>query len=253
MLSRLSAAAALAAACVVVLPESARAQNWVTVKGQVVFAANAQIPPQQPLKVEKDQNHCLAKGPLQDETWIVNPQNRGVRNAFVWIAVEKGQKLPIHPSLEKIQNPTVEIDQPQCAFVPRALGMRQGQTLVAKNSSPVAHNTNIQGHPVFNPGKNVIVPAGGKVEFQGFVAHPLSLSVACNIHPWMTAKVRVYDHPYFAVTDADGNFEIKLAPEGNFALGVWHEGSGWGPGGKNGTPIVIKGDHDAGKLEIKPN
>lgn len=241
----------VASALVLSAPGIVCAQNWFTIKGQIVFAGD-KIPEATPLKVDKDQDHCLAKGPILSEEWVVNPQNKGVRWAFVWLDAGKGKKMPIHPSLQELPQKEVVIDQPQCAFVPHALGMRQGQILVAKNSSPIAHNTNIQGHPLKNPGKNVIVPAGQQVLFENFVADTFPLTVSCNIHPWMTAKIRVYDHPYFAVTDADGKFELKLAPEGEYYLVVWHEGSGWGPGGRSGTRIVLDGDKDVGKLEIKP-
>ena len=39
----------------------------------------------------------------------------------------------------------------------------------------------------------------------------------------MTAHFHVMDHPFFAVTDADGKFEIPNLPEGEYTLGAWHE------------------------------
>ena len=59
------------------------------------------------------------------------------------------------------------------------------------------------------------------------VADRLPIKIECNIHPWMNGWVRVFDHPYFAVTDADGNFELKNAPAGNYRLMVWHGQGGW--------------------------
>jgi hypothetical protein len=69
----------------------------------------------------------------------------------------------------------------------------------------------------------------------------------------MKAYVRIFDHPYYAVTDQDGRFEIKLAPAGSAQLVIWHD-SGWGPGGKQGNPIVIKSNEvlDLGDLKMKP-
>jgi hypothetical protein len=70
----------------------------------------------------------------------------------------------------------------------------------------------------------------------------------------MVGWLRIFDHPYFAVTDEDGKFEIKLAPAGNYSLMSWHEAVGYGPGGRQGVPVTIKGgaDTDVGKLELKP-
>ena len=47
--------------------------------------------------------------------------------------------------------------------------------------------------------------------------------VKCDVHPWMLAHVNVFDHPFFAVTGADGGFEIKGLPAGSYTLEAWHE------------------------------
>jgi hypothetical protein len=70
----------------------------------------------------------------------------------------------------------------------------------------------------------------------------------------MSARLAVYDHPYFAITDADGKFEIKNAPAGNYRLKVYHESVGWrgGAAGANGEKITIKpGANDLGALKLK--
>jgi hypothetical protein len=72
----------------------------------------------------------------------------------------------------------------------------------------------------------------------------------------MKAWVLVSDHPYVAVTNKDGKFEIKNAPAGDYRLVVWHEDIGYlgGAKGRDGQPITIKPDAvtDLGKLKIKP-
>jgi hypothetical protein len=59
----------------------------------------------------------------------------------------------------------------------------------------------------------------------------------------MDGYVRVFDHPYFAVTDADGKFEIKNAPVGKYRIVYWHEAVGLrgGRAGRFGEPIEIAG------------
>ena len=37
----------------------------------------------------------------------------------------------------------------------------------------------------------------------------------CDVHGWMNAYVGVLDHPFFAVTDEDGKFELKGLPPGH--------------------------------------
>lgn len=227
--------------------------EWGTISGHVVLDA-AEIPAPKPITVTKDPDHCLSKGPLFSEELVVNKENKGVRWVFVWLApLNKEDKLPIHPSLKEPKQKQVEVDQPCCQFVPHALGMRQGQSLLAKNSAPVAHNIHWVGHPLKNAGGNVIVPAGQSHTIEGLQADRFPVKLSCDIHGWMSAYVRVFDHPYFAVTDADGKFEIKLAPAGDYRLVVWSD-NGWGPGGRDGTPIKVKpnGTTDPGEIKLKP-
>jgi len=48
--------------------------------------------------------------------------------------------------------------------------------------------------------------------------------VKCDAHSWMRAYVYVSEHPYVAITDASGNFEIKDLPPGKYTIRFWHEG-----------------------------
>jgi hypothetical protein len=228
---------------------------WGTVKGQVVLDADT-VPEPKKLNVDKDQNNCLAKGPLFSEELVVNKKNKGVRWVFVWLAPEKGVTKPlketIHPKLQKPKDKQVEMDQPCCQFVPHALALREGQILLAKNSSPIAHNVHWFGHPIKNPGNNVIIPAGQSLEIKDLKSDRFPVKVQCDIHGWMSAYVRVFDHPYFALTDAKGNFEIKLAPAGKYRLIAWQD-KGW-VGDREGKAIEIPagGTLDVGAIKMKP-
>lgn len=234
-----------AAPATVITPEPQGKTGWTNIKGRVVYAGNP-LPVQNPLVVNKDQAHCLEKGPILSEDLVVNPKNNGVRYTFVWLAPkEKDGKIPIHPDLQAVPKTPAVIDQPCCAFVPRALGMREGQDLIAKNPAPVTHNFHWTGHPLKNAGGNVIMPAGKDYTVKGLQADRFPIKLNCDIHPWMSGWVRVFDHPYFAVTDADGNFEIKQAPAGEFMLVTWHEAKGWlvREAGKDpGQPLTVKGE-----------
>jgi hypothetical protein len=228
--------------------------GWGTVKGQVVFAGTT--PAAKEIKVTKDEKHCLSKGPLPDESWVINKKNNGVRWVFVWLAPEpNGAALPIHPDLKAVPKEPAVMDQPCCAFIPHCMGMREGQELIIKNSAPVPHNINCTGNPKKNPGFNVLLPpTEGKYSAKDLKADRYPLNFACNIHPWMNARVAVFDHPYFAVTDENGNFEIKNAPVGKYRLKVWHESVGWkgGAAGRDGDKIEIKKDGtDLGKIDLK--
>ena len=86
-------------------------------------------------------------------------------------------------------------------------------------------------------------------------AERFPIQVTSSIRPWMTAYVRVFDHPYFAVTTADGAFEIKYAPRGELRLFVWQETTGYrtGAAGRWGEPIRPPGGRlDLGEISLQP-
>ena len=81
------------------------------------------------------------------------------------------------------------------------------------------------------------------------VAEGPPIQYKCTIHGWMTGYVRIFDHPYYAVTDADGKFEIKNAPAGKYRIVYWHEnGFQGGAQGRFGEEIEIKGP----ATDVKP-
>jgi hypothetical protein len=229
-------------------PAIDKPEPWGTIKGRVVWDEK-KLPEPKEITITRDKKAfaaCLKDGKLFSEEWVVNKDDRGVRWVFVWLApnpVENGAKpapLPVHPDFKEIKDREVVIDVPCCRFEPHALGVRKGQTLVVQNSAPVAHNFKLDGGPDY-PGANVLVPPGKNHSFDDLKASQRVIVVQCNIHPWMKAWLRVFEHPYFAVTDASGKFEIKNAPAGDFRLYVWHEETGWlNKGGKDGQPITIK-------------
>ena len=51
----------------------------------------------------------------------------------------------------------------------------------------------------------------------------MMIPVKCNVHPWMKSYVGVVDHPYFMVTGAEGTFELKDVPPGDYVIEAWHE------------------------------
>ena len=138
-------------------------------------------------------------------------------------------------------------------FEPHGLAIREGQIIVAKNSAEFAHNVDWGG--IRQQGANQLVPPGGKYEIK-MKASEYQVTIKCGIHPWMKAWVRVFDHPYFAVTDEDGKFEIKTAPAGDWRIVIWHDEAGWRnqETRKMGDPIKVKVKDvtDLGDLKIEP-
>ena len=81
-------------------------------------------------------------------------------------------------------------------------------------------------------------------------ARPAAGSFSCAIHPWMRGVVRVFDHPYFAVTDTDGNWEIPHAPAGRYRIVYWHETAGY-RGERNGETVIVEGEGVLPEVEFE--
>ncbi len=232
-----------------------RAENgkWANLRGTVIWDGPAPVQPKIVPGVNKDVC-ALDKEPLEED-YIINPKNKGLKNVFVWLrpdGAKKGDPFPvdkIHPALLKPASPTAEIDQPCCRFIPHVLAARAGQTMIIKNSAPIAHNGKWSSKE--NGDINPLIPAGGEYKLpKPLVFEPGEIPLQCSIHGWMKAHVRVFDHPYYAVTDADGNWEIKNAPVGKFSVFVHHPATGWlnGAAGNKGQTMEIK----PGDIAIDP-
>jgi plastocyanin len=117
----------------------------------------------------------------------------------------------------------VVIDQRKMQFIPHVVAVQQGTTVEFLNSDPVGHNVywpSISGNKKLAHNLGTW-PKGEKKPFQFNDVGVASL--LCNVHPEMSGYVVVTPTPYFAVTDKDGNFEIKNIPAGKYTLKTWSE------------------------------
>jgi hypothetical protein len=103
-----------------------------------------------------------------------------------------------------------------------------GETLTIMNSDPILHNVHTYDESagsksVFNIAQPI---RGQKTPIKSTLfKKPGLYSVTCDAgHPWMSAYIMVMDHPYYALTDANGNFIINNVPPGRYKLRLWHEG-----------------------------
>jgi plastocyanin len=117
----------------------------------------------------------------------------------------------------------VIIDQQKMKFAPHVVAVQQGTTVEFLNSDPVGHNVywpSISGNKKLSHNLGTW-PKGEKKPFQ---FNDLGVaSLLCNVHPEMSGYVVVAPTPYFAVTDKEGNFEIKNIPAGKYTLKTWSE------------------------------
>jgi hypothetical protein len=228
-------------------------QEWGTIKGQIVWAPE-KLPSPVKFAAPAGAPACVnvVGGNILIDSYVIDPKSKGVRWCVVWLLDKSGDRtkpIPIKPDLKAVPKAKLVLDQPCCSFEPRVICLREGQTLIAKNSAAFAHNTNIAAASF-----NELIAPGGEKAVPPINATTLPTPVVCNIHPWMKASIGVFKHPYFAVTDKDGNFEIKDAPAGAYHIVAWQEEKGYvTAGAKRGQSIDVKpNDTTEVKLKLTP-
>src|SRR5438552_7855735 len=147
------------------------------------------------------------------ERLIVGSQG-GVANTVVYLKnITSGKAMDI-------PEPRRFLNQKQCRYKPHILLVPQTTTLQMKSSDAVLHTVHMDGAATYNlpfPFTNQVVsrsmPSVGLVNLK------------CNGgHVWMNAEVLVISHPYYAVTDESGKFELTDVPPGDYEIVAWHEG-----------------------------
>jgi hypothetical protein len=190
----------------------ADAASGASLKGSIKFQGSALKPAR--IDMSSDPNCAKAHPtPATTEDLVVG-SNGALANAIVYVSDGLGDK-----TFEPPQQPVV-IEQKGCQYQPHIVALQTNQKLDVVNSDATTHNI----HPMPNNNRewNKTQPHGVAVE-ETFPREEIPIPVKCNIHPWMHAYIAVFKHPYFAVTDKDGNFDVKNLPPGTYTIKAWHE------------------------------
>ncbi len=166
------------------------------------------------IAVTVDREHCCVDGDVVDESLLVDPATRGLRNAVVLLKRVAGGRAW---TAEDRRARTVELQR--CAFRPHVRVVPTGTTLRFHNADGILHNLKSTG---MTSSWNGLIPAGGehRIELQ---RHEEVVELGCGIHRFMSGWVVASDHPYVTVTDQDGRFALAGVPKGRYDLVVWHE------------------------------
>lgn len=150
---------------------------------------------------------------IRRDLLTVHRKTRGVRDVVVYLE---------SPAVKADEPPTkpVVVDQIEHRFVPHMIAIRGGQAVKFTNSDAANHNVrsvSLEERNTFN----IYTGVGGEhqhVFYPTRKSHPVRLG--CDIHPWMTAWIFVFDHPHFAVSDEKGRFRITKVAAGDYQLVV---------------------------------
>ena len=199
--------------------------QWGTLTGQFLYSGKAIV--REKVSLNKDQEFCGKNHPLTEDV-IVDPKTKGIQNVIIWLEHKEGpDSLPIHPSLKKKATVSKELDNKNCRFAPRVTVLNTGQTLKIGNQDAIAHQATLycfRNEPI---SVSLVREQKKPVSYSFPKEEPLPVKITCPIHPWMKAWLVIKSHPYVAVTDAKGTFELKHLPVGNWTFRAWHESVGY--------------------------
>jgi plastocyanin len=153
--------------------------------------------------------------------------------SVVWVEAIPGKTFP------KPDKPFT-MDQKSLLFQPHVMAVQVGATVEFLNSDNVQHNIfwpSISGNKKMTHNMGTW-PQGQKRSF--VFDSPGVVPLLCNVHPEMSGYVIVAPTPYYALSDASGEFKIENVPDGSYTVTAWHEGY------KNQSkPVTVAGDTKA--------
>lgn len=213
----------LASAVTGPISDAALADERGILSGRIVF--KGKIPAKEELSLNRDIAICSKTHPI-DESLLVHPEDHGLANVVVWLEPEKGQSLPDISSVLKKKRPEqVVMTNRNCRFEPHIVAMTTDQTLVLGNDDPIAHNT--LANLLYNSPFNEAIGTGSLVRKKLARSERRPAEVSCPIHSWMKGWIVVKDHPYVAISDEHGRFQIPDLPSGEWTFQFWQEKAGY--------------------------
>jgi plastocyanin len=207
--------------------------------GRVSF--DGTLPDPEIIRMTADRKCVQDAGPNPQSDAILVGADKSVKNVFVYI---KDGLDPAY-TFDAPSGPAL-LDQKGCIYNPRVLGVRAGQAIEIVNSDPTMHN--VHSLPLKNNEFNHAQHRQGDRTSEVFTVPEVMVRFKCDVHSWMAAWVGVVDHPYFAVTDASGAFDLPNLPPGTYTIEAWHERLGTkttqvtiAPGQKQALAVTLTG------------
>jgi hypothetical protein len=211
------ATATLVVAYLATSRETAKAAQGPTGTAKVVVRVTLSGSAPAPAKIQTSADPYCAKvhqaEPLLSQTVEVGADG-ALMDALVFV------KDGVTGTYAAPQTP-VTLDQRGCVYIPHVIGLIAGQPLQIINSDPTLHN--IHPLPVINTGFNIGMPIQGMKQTRVFQKAEPVFHVKCDVHPWMSAYIATFAHPFFGVSNSQGTVELNNLPAGTFQIQAWHE------------------------------
>lgn len=213
-----------------------------TIRGKARFEKYVAPKPQ---KVSSTDSVCLGHFPdgVVLEKYMMN-EDRTLPHVFVYVKSVGGTPLEKVWKFDVPSEPA-HLDQLGCRYVPHVLGLMKGQAIRVTNSDKTAHNIHWQGKR--NRWGNFVQNYKNETRSKPFKKTEHSY-FKCDVHSWMSCQVHILPHTVFAVTGADGTFELPRLPVGDYELVAMHEK--WGKLTEKVT-IAATGDPKPVTFEFK--
>ena len=207
---RLCLSAGLAAAAMG--PGTAFAASTIT--GTITF--DGKVPTLKPLAMDADPACAkMHPKPVPNEMLVLGSGNT-MGNIMVFVS--KG--LPAGKTWPAPKTPVV-LDQVGCQYKPHVMGVMVGQPYRILNNDGIMHN--VHTLPKVNRMFNQAMPPTRKEATTTFDKPEAIFNVKCDVHPWMSAYIGVFTHPFFSVSGTDGKFTISGLEPGTYEITAWHE------------------------------
>jgi len=171
-----------------------------------------------PVLIDKSMDPaCALGGDTYSEQYAVHDGKLG--NVFVYVKDGPAAAMAMGASH---QAPAV-LDQKGCVYTPHVVGVTVGQPVEFRNSDSTMHNVHMMPTVAANEAVDVSQGPHGAAQTKVFKHAELMVPVRCNNHPWMNAFINISPTPFFAVSGADGQYELKGLPAGEYTLGLVQE------------------------------
>lgn len=209
--------AAVVAVPVAAVPDARPNGARISGRAFLMFKPPAEL--QLPLDAQCAREFRAAGLPPTTRHFVVGRDN-GLANVFVMVTAglpNREWPVPQRPASLRLRG---------CLYENPIIGVQTGQRLLVSNDGRIMHNVhNMPNQNREKEANKAMLPRSGPLEYV-FENPEFFMRFKCDVHPWEFAYVSVLEHPFFAVTDANGNFAIDGLPPGRYTIEAHHRKAG---------------------------